>query len=148
MSYPLRREPLLLLAQLERAQRDRWRSELHALAERARTLAEERTRLERSVAAEFARGFSLPGGPAPLGEWLAETHRYRQRLEEEAETLARREQLLEREIRAHHARARLYELLAERRRAAREDARARAERRALDELVGSRAAFLRTRERG
>lgn len=122
---------LAKLVRLEREELDRRRRELLALDARLAELREERGRLRRSAPAEMAAGWALPGGPAPLGAWLAAARARDRALVRQIEELsARREQAMA-AVGAQRLAKRRQELLLER---AEAEWRASVETRARKEL--------------
>ncbi len=83
------------LVRLEQEELDRRRRELLALEARLAALREEQEHLRRSGHAQMAAGWALPGGPGPLGTWLAAARARDRALAREIEELsARREQAM------------------------------------------------------
>lgn len=123
------------LVRLEQEELDRRRRELLDLDARLAALREEREKLRRSAPAEIAAGWTLPGGPGPLGAWLAAARARDRTLARQIEELsARREQAMA-AVRAQRAAKRRQEVLLERAEAewrASVETRARKE---LDELA-------------
>lgn len=131
------------LVRLEQEELDRRRRELLALDVRLAELREERERLRRSVPAEMAAGWALPGGPGPLGAWLAAARTRDRALARQIEELSARRERAAAAVRDKRAAKRRQEVLLER---AEAEWRASAESRARKEL--DELAVLRHRRSG
>ncbi len=140
------------LARLEREELDRRRQELADLERALTELAAQRAALRRSRGSEIAAGWALPGGPAPLGAWLAALARRERALDRAAAELAERCDRARDALAAQRAANRRLEILVERERERERARRAERERKALDELATlrhprARGGGLRTPER-
>lgn len=123
------------LVRLEQEELERRRRELLTLEARLAALREEREQLRRSAPAQIAAGWDLPGGPAPLGAWLAAARARDRALARQIEELsARREQAMA-AVGAQRAAKRRQEVLLERAQAARRASAETRTRKELDELA-------------
>lgn len=140
--------PLRVLAKLEELELRRTRLALAELGERERAAEAARAALRTAVPDEFDAARALPGGPAPLGAWLAAARSTEQRLASEAAQLERERRGLEARLREQHAAMRRLEIASERLAQREEAASAARERRAADELAVIRRARSKIPERG
>lgn len=140
--------PLRVLARLEELELRRTRLTLAEVGERERAAVAERAALQTALPKEILAAHELPGGPAPLGAWLAGARQLEQRLLSEVSRLERERRALEGQVRERHAAMRRLEIASERLARQEETARAARECKAADELAVIRRARLRTPERG
>lgn len=139
---------LRVLARLEELELRRTRLTLAEVGEQERAAVAERAALRTAVPKEILAARELPGGPAPLGAWLATARHLEQRLLSEASRLERERRALEAQVRERRAAMRRLEIASERLARREATARAASERKAADELAVIRRARPRTPERG
>ncbi|BCX16759.1 MAG: hypothetical protein KatS3mg117_0441 [Geminicoccaceae bacterium] len=136
----MRLRTLANLARLARDELDRCRLELAAIDDRLAELGAGAAALRAELPTAIAFGWELPGGPAPLGRWLAAAREREAALRREIEALARRREQAVAALEAQLAAKRRQERLLERARADLAARAAEAERRRLDELATLRFA--------
>lgn len=136
----MRLRTLAKLTRLARDELDRCRLELAAIDDRLAELASRAAALRAELPTAIAVGWALPGGPAPLGRWLAAARERELALRREIEALARRREQAVAALEAQLATKRRQERLLERVRAELAARAAEAERKRLDELATLRFA--------
>jgi septal ring factor EnvC (AmiA/AmiB activator) len=131
---------LASLARLARDELDRRRQELAAIDEQLTELRTRALAFRAELPSVVAAGWELPGGPAPLGRWLAAARERELALRCEIEALVRRREEALAALEAQLAAKRRQERLLERTRAELVARAAEAERKQVDELATLRHA--------